>query len=125
MRRPWLSRPCWHIRCGWSRADHVRARGSREISMKARSLLGTALALTAAAVVAWQAQAGRELVAFPENFADGVRYATVTRGNIKEDIFTSRDAIDAAKAGKKLPSSTVIKLVDYRDGKLFRYVVME
>ena len=93
--------------------------------MKARSLLGTALALTAAAVVAWQAQAGRGLAAFPENFADGVRYATVTRGNIKEDIFTSRNAIDAAKAGKKLPSGTVITLVDYRDGKLFRYVVME
>src|SRR3954453_3677254 len=93
--------------------------------MKARSLFGTALALTAAAVVAWQAQAGRELVAFPENFADGVHYATVTRGDIKEDIFPSRNAIDAAKAGKKLPSGTVITLVDYRDGKLFRYVVME
>src|SRR3954452_286381 len=93
--------------------------------MKARSLFGTALALTAAAVVAWQAQAGRELVAFPENFADGVRYATVTRGNIKEDIFTGRDAIDAAKAGKKLLSGTVITLVDYRDNKLFRYGVMD
>jgi hypothetical protein len=93
--------------------------------MKTRSLLGAALALTAGAAVVWQAQAGRELVAFPENFADGVRYATVTRGNIKEDIFTSRNAIDAAKAGKKLPSGTVITLVDYRDGKLFRYVVME
>ena len=93
--------------------------------MEARSLLGTALALTAAAVIAWQAQAGRELVAFPENFADGVRYTTVTRGNIKEDIFTGRNAIDAAKAGKKLPSGTVITLLDYRDGKVFRYVVME
>jgi hypothetical protein len=93
--------------------------------MKTRSLLGAALALTAGTAVVWQAQAGREFVAFPENFADGVRYATVTRGNIKEDIFTSRSAIDAAKANKPLPSGTVITLVDYRDGKLFRYVVME
>ena len=69
--------------------------------MKARSLLGTALALTAAAVVAWQAQAGRELVAFPENFAGGVCYATVTRGNIKEDIFTSCSAIDATRPASR------------------------
>ena len=92
--------------------------------MSTRSYLVFGLALTAAAA-AWQARAGRELVSFPETFAEGVRYATVTRGNIKEDIFTSQAAIDAAKADKPLPSGSVITLVDYRDGKLFRYVVME
>jgi hypothetical protein len=92
--------------------------------MSTRSYLVFGLALTAAAAAS-QARAGRELVTFPETFAEGVRYATVTRGNIKEDIFTSQAAIDAAKADKPLPSGSVITLVDYRDGKLFRYVVME
>lgn len=69
--------------------------------------------------------AGRDLVRFPEKFADGVHYATVNRGNIREEIYAGRAAIDAAKAGKPLPSGTVITLVDYRGGQLFRYVVME
>jgi hypothetical protein len=47
------------------------------------------------------------------------------RGNITEELYTSRAAIDAAKNGEPLPSGRVIALVDYRDGKLFRYVVME
>jgi hypothetical protein len=73
----------------------------------------------------WQARAGGEVVRFPENIANGVLYATVERGNLKEEIFTSRAAIDAVKAGQPIPSGTVITLVDYRGGKLFRYVVME
>jgi hypothetical protein len=68
---------------------------------------------------------GGELVSFPDMFLGGVHYATVNRGNIREEIFTSREAIQAAKDGRSLPSGTVITLVDYRDGKLFRYVVME
>lgn len=87
--------------------------------------LATALAFVAVGALAWQAKAGGELVRFPESFAEGVLYATVERSNIKEDIFTSREAIEAAKAGRPLPGGTVITLVDYRDGKLFRYVVME
>jgi hypothetical protein len=84
---------------------------------------GGAAAVLAALTL--QAKAGGELVTFPERFADGVKYATVERGDIKEDIFTSPDAIAAVKAGRPIPSGTVITLVDYRDGKLFRYVVME
>lgn len=84
-----------------------------------------ALALSVAATAAWQAKAGRELVRFPENFTGGVQYATVSRGNLKEEIFTGREAIEAVKNGQPVPSGTVITLVDYRDGKLFRYVVME
>jgi hypothetical protein len=72
-----------------------------------------------------QVRADGELVKFPETFADGILYATVTRGTLKEEIFTSRAAIDAVKAGQPIPSGTAITLVDYRDGKLFRYVVME
>src|SRR5687767_7216990 len=87
--------------------------------------LAAALALTVAGSFAWTASAGGDLVKFPENFAEGVLYATVERGNLKEEIFTSRVAIDAVKNGQPIPSGTVITLVDYRDGKLFRFVVME
>lgn len=88
---------------------------------------GLAAGLAAAALgsYAWQAAATADLVKFPESFADGVLYATVERGNLKEEIFTSRAAIDAVKGSREIPSGTVITLVDYRDGKLFRYVVME
>jgi hypothetical protein len=54
-----------------------------------------------------------------------VHYATVNRGNIREELFTSREAINAVKNGKAIPGGTVITLVDYRDEKLFRYVVTE
>lgn len=87
--------------------------------------VATALALAVLAGVGWQAKAGGELVTFPESYADGVRYATVERGNIREEIFTSRAAIDAVKNGQPIPSGTVITMEDYRDGRLFRYVVME
>jgi hypothetical protein len=84
-----------------------------------------ALALAVAGTMACQVGAGGELVKFPERYADGVRYATVNRGNIKEEIFTSRATLDAVKKGLPIPSGTVITMVDYRDAKLFRYVVME
>jgi hypothetical protein len=83
------------------------------------------LAIVAAAIGAWQAKASRELVQFPEKYASGVHYATVTRGNVREEIFTTGAAIAAVKAGQPFPSGTVITMEDYRDGKLFRYVVME
>jgi hypothetical protein len=95
--------------------------------MKAISIhtLATALALAVAATLAGLARAGGELVRFPENYAEGVLYAIVERGNLREEVYTSRVAIDAVKKGQPIPSGTVITLVDYRDGKLFRYVVME
>ncbi|MGW1627701.1 hypothetical protein, partial [Streptomyces sp. NPDC002172] len=68
---------------------------------------------------------GNDRVDFPANYRQGVHYATVERGGIREEIFTSRNAISAAKSGKPLPSGTVITMEDYREGKLFRYIVME
>ncbi|PWC38791.1 cytochrome P460 family protein [Azospirillum sp. TSO22-1] len=95
--------------------------------MKAKSIRAVAAALTlsVAATLTWDAKAGSELVTFPETYAEGVRYAVVNRGNLREEIFTSRAAIDAVKQGHPIPSGTVITLVDYRDGALYRYVVME
>ena len=86
-----------------------------------RSLAGGALF----AALAWRALAAGDRVVFPDGYAGGVHYATVKRGNITEALFTSRAAIDAVKSGQPVPSGTVITMEDYRDGKLFRYVVME
>jgi hypothetical protein len=80
-----------------------------------------AILFAAVAGTAWQAGAGRDLVKFPENYADGIHYTTVTRGNTREEIFTTQAAIGT----QPMPSGTVITMEDYRDGKLFRYIVME
>lgn len=88
--------------------------------------LSAAVAMAAVATLAvWQAWAANDRVQFPENYKDGVHYATVNRGGIREEIFTSLEAITAAKAGHPMPNGTVIMMEDYRGGKLHRYVVME
>jgi hypothetical protein len=69
--------------------------------------------------------ANGRMVNFPENYDKGVLCATLYRNNIKEEIFTSREAIDAVKNGQPIPYRTIVTLVDYRDGKFFHYVVME
>lgn len=60
--------------------------------------------------------AGGDKVAFPENFAKGVLYATVDRPDTKQyrELYTSAEALAAAKAGKPLPSGTVITMVNYK-----------
>jgi hypothetical protein len=83
------------------------------------------VALLGLLTVSRHVSAGGDLVNFPERYAEGVHYATVNRGNIREELFTSRAAVDAVKSGQPLPSGTEITMEDYRDGKLFRYVVME
>jgi hypothetical protein len=64
-------------------------------------------------------------VKFPENYEKGVLYSTINRGNIREPLYTSREAIEAAKNGKPLPDGTVITLVIYKDGKLDETLVSE
>ena len=78
-------------------------------------------ASVAAVTVAAPAHAGRELVKFPERYAEGVHYATVNRGGIREEIFGTPAAIEAAKDGQPLPSGTVITMEDYRGGKLHHH----
>jgi Cytochrome P460 len=95
------------------------------VNTRKSTKLVVALAVAAAAAVASQARASRELVKFPARYADDVHYATVTRGGIREEIFATSAAIETAKKGQALPSGTVITMEDYRDGKLFRYIVME
>jgi hypothetical protein len=66
-----------------------------------------------------------ELVKFPENYDKGVNYATVTRGNVREEVFTSREAIEAVQDGQPIPDGTVIILEIYEDEELFDIFVME
>lgn len=94
---------------------------------KATSFLTAgALAMASLAVSVGGAKAdGRDFLAFPAEFEKGVHYGTVERGGITEELYTSREAIDAAKQGEPFPSGTVITLVDYRNGGIHRYVIME
>jgi len=92
--------------------------------LSVRHILFTAAAGLAAAPGAVQA-AENARVAFPEAYEQGVHYATVNRGGIREELFVGREAVEAAKRGQPLPEGTVIMLEDYREGRLYRYVVME
>jgi hypothetical protein len=67
----------------------------------------------------------RELVKFPENYDEGVNYATVNRGNVREELYTSREAIEAVQNGQPIPSGTVITLEIYSDEELSEIFVME
>src|SRR5262245_38965028 len=77
-----------------------------------------ALAATAfpcAALFTMSARAGGDKVAFPENHGKGVLYTTVDRVDNKQyrELYTSPEAIAAAKKGEPLPDGTVITLVQY------------
>jgi Cytochrome P460 len=55
-------------------------------------------------------------IVFPENFAKGVMYTTIDRADNKQyrELFSTPEAIDALKAGKVIPSGTVLTLVQYK-----------
>lgn len=71
------------------------------------------------------AQSPNEAVTFPETYREDVHYATVTRGDIREEIFTTPAALAAAREGRPFPDGTVIMMEDYRGDELNRYIVME
>jgi hypothetical protein len=83
--------------------------------MTIRTTIAVALVAGTAAIVAMQARAGGDKIAFPENHAAGMLYTTVDRADNKQfrELFTSAAALDAAKKGQPLPSGTVITLVQY------------
>ncbi len=85
----------------------------------------TATLFAVAAAGTRTAFAANDRVAFPEDYTSGNHYTTVTRGNIREEIFAGETAIAAARAGQPMPDGTVIMMEDYRDGELYRYIAME
>lgn len=54
-----------------------------------------------------------------------IHYTTVERGEVTEHIMTTREAIEAVKRGEPIPNGTHVALVDYRNGEVFRYFIME
>lgn len=72
-----------------------------------------------------QSESNRELVEFPENYDKGVNYTTVNRGNVREELYTSREAIEAVQNGQSIPDGTIITLEIYRDEDLDEIFVME
>jgi Cytochrome P460 len=89
-----------------------------------RRLSWIALASAAVMLVGWQAIAESDRVTFP-TLEKLVHYTTVRRGNVTEHIMTTPEAIEAVKKGQPVPSGTHFVLVDYREGEVFRYFVME
>lgn len=82
------------------------------------------LSMAAVLTVGWQVHAEATRVTFPQ-LDKLVHYTTVRRGNVMEHIMTTPEAIQAIKNRQSVPAGTHFVLVDHRDGKLFRYFVME
>ncbi len=90
---------------------------------------GVALVISLATLIllggeSGSARAEANAVTFPpiEEFE---HYTTVERGASTEHMMTSREALAALKAGTSVPVGTHMVLVDYREGKVFRYFVSQ
>ena len=72
--------------------------------------------LFVAIVAAVAVRAGPDDVKFPANYAKGVLYHTVDRADNKQfrELFITKFAAEEAKAGRPLPSGTVITMVNYK-----------
>ena len=66
--------------------------------------------------VAQRTSAGPDRIAFPENYKDGVLYATLDRYDVKQyrERYGTADAVKAANEGKPIPSGSVLTLVQYK-----------
>jgi len=73
---------------------------------------GGAVALNA---IPLRASTGGDEVAFPDNFARGVLYATVDRADLGQyrELYAPAAAIAAIRADKPLPVGTVLTMVEY------------
>ena len=72
----------------------------------------------------WGVSAESNRVTFP-TLELLVHYTTVRRGNVTEHIMTTPEAIKAVRYGQPVPAGTHFVLVDYREGEVFRYFVMQ
>jgi hypothetical protein len=86
--------------------------------MKTAKLAATAIATLGLAVTSYvgHVRAGGDKIAFPADYEKGVLYTTVDRPDNKQyrELFATPEAVDALKAGKEMPSGTVLTLVQYR-----------
>ena len=107
------------------RGSRRRYRRARNGSLKTRLLGRTSMkrmgifcgaALAAGLALTGAVRAGGDLIVFPENYAKGVLYTTVDRADNKQyrELYSTPEAIEAVKAGKPIPSGTVLTLVQYK-----------
>jgi hypothetical protein len=84
--------------------------------MRKRTLALFCATLSAGVVGAVAVRAGADNVNFPANYAKGVLYTTVDRPDNKQyrELYITRYALDEVKAGRPLPSGTVITMVNYK-----------
>lgn len=85
----------------------------------------TVLMTVVPALLLTNAAAAEAKVDFPAGYAQGKHYASIVRGDTREELYTTPEAIAAASRGEPLPEGTVITMEDYRNNQLYRYVVME
>src|SRR5262245_53800585 len=86
--------------------------------MMKRALAGAGMVGLAALVVlvAERGSAGPDKIAFPANHKQGVLYQTLDRYDVKQyrELYATPEAVAAVKAGKPIPSGTVLTLVQYK-----------
>jgi len=70
----------------------------------------------AAVLYAVPSTAGPDKIAFPDKYKDHVLYTIVDRHDTRQyrELWGTRDAVDAMKAGKPLPSGSVLTLVQFK-----------
>jgi hypothetical protein len=92
-----------------------------------RLIVAAGVVAIAGLTAAVQTRAGGDRIAFPENYAKGVRYLTLDMPDSRDvrDYYASREAAAAAKKGEPLPDGTVITVVVHAaqldaDGKVAR-----
>lgn len=85
----------------------------KSVTTAAASVIATAL-LVGTLVV--QVKAGPDLVKFPADYEKAVKYGVVSNPNNKlyREFYTSKDAVDAVKAGKAVPSGTWIVMKSFK-----------
>ena len=68
------------------------------------------------AVYATAQSPGPNQVAFPDRWHEGVMYSQVDRHDIKQyrELWATKAAVEAVKAGKPIPPGTVLTLVQYK-----------
>ncbi len=88
------------------------------------AISASVLAACGVLLVGWQVHAEPNRTTMPD-IDKLIHYTTVTRGEVTEHLMTTREAIEAVKKGEPVPPGSHVVLVDYRDGEVFRYFVME
>lgn len=85
-----------------------------------RTVAVTSAAIFAGVLVAGtaivQVKAGADLVKFPDGYEKGVKYGVVSNpaNKLYRELYTTKDAIDAVKAGKPVPSGTWIVMKSFK-----------